>query len=141
MILFQKKPLPITRELTPKDQTLPLIEKLLGIPIRIEIVIRGIARRMCPGCEFKSWVAFYLSNGGFYLAPSVDRKYPVVCDNGWQGVLSAEAVGLVASMLGFSHMSFSGRLDFDQCCDDQYFHLKEFVAFHDEAATIRKAVA
>jgi hypothetical protein len=141
MILFQQKPKPITRELIPKNQTLSLIENLLGIPIRIEIVIQGIARRMCPSCEFKFWVAFYLTNGGFYLAPSVDRKYPVICDNGWQGVLLADALGLAASMLAYSHMSFTGRLDFDQCCDDQYFHLKEFVAFHDEAATIRKAVA
>jgi hypothetical protein len=141
MILFQRKPKPITRELIPKEQRLPLIEKLLGIPIRIEIVIQGIARRMCSSCEFNSWVAFYLTNGGFYFAPSVDRKYSVVCDNGWQGALSADALGLAASMLAYSHMSFTGRLDFDERCDEQYFLLKGFVAWHKEAATIRHAIA
>jgi Antirestriction protein len=143
MKLLQRKPAPITREIIPEEKRLALIEKILGIPIRIEIVIQGIARRMTGGCELKSWVCLYLSNGGLYFLPTIDRMYSVVNDNGsgWRGNLSADALGLAASMLSYSHMSFTGRLEFDECCDNQYFFLKEYVNTHNEEAAIKQAIA
>ena len=141
MKLLRRKPAPITRELIPAEQRLPLIEKLLGIPIRIEIVIQGIARRMTGGYVFTSWVCFRLSNGGLYFAPAINRMYPVVCDNQWRGTLSADALGCAASLIALNQQSFSGRPNYDERCYEVYFLVREYAVSHAEAENIKQAIA
>ena len=143
MKLLQRKPAPITREIVPEEQRLPLIEKLLSAPIRIDIVIEQIVKRMTGGYAFKSWVCFRLSNGGLYFAPEINRMYPVVCDNQWRGrgSLTADALGLAASLIALNQLSFSGRPNFDERCYEVYFLVRDFAASHNEAATIKQAIA
>lgn len=141
MKLLQRKPAPITREIVPEEQRLALIERLLGIPIRIEIVIQGIARRMCKGCEFKNWLCFRLSNGGLYFIPAINRMYPVVCDNQYRGILSSDALGCAASLIALNQQSFSGRPSYDERCYEVYFLVREYAVSHAEAGNIKQAIA
>jgi hypothetical protein len=41
---------------------------------------------------------YELSNGGFYMAPCLDKKLTMFVEgNGYEGILSADAAGIVAS--------------------------------------------
>ncbi|MGR8998212.1 MAG: antirestriction protein [Gammaproteobacteria bacterium] len=66
------------------------------------------------------WEFYELSNGGFYMAPRSDSKFNVSCENGFEGQLSADALGIVACLYAHSNLSFSGKSRFDEICVQQY---------------------
>jgi hypothetical protein len=81
------------------------------------------------------WDFYQLSNGGFYMAPSEDRVFHVTCDNMFEGDLSADALGITASLYAFSHLSFTnGR--FGRVCACHYHRLREYMFEHPEVRSI-----
>jgi hypothetical protein len=84
------------------------------------------------------WNFYQLSNGGFYMPPADDRMYHVVCDNYFQGDLSADALGIVACLTAYSHLSFSGSV-FSHTYADHYYRLREFMYEHPEVKKILQA--
>ena len=106
---FIEDPTPVTRHLVPEDQRLAVTADLFGahFPLQIEPVIYGITERMAEGYHGGYWNFFVLDNGGFYMAPAGDRVYAVSGDNHFTGQLSADALGIVAFLYAYSHLSFS----------------------------------
>jgi hypothetical protein len=86
------------------------------------------------------WDFIRLSNDGWYMAPSGDELYQATSANGWSGELSANGLGIVASLTGFSHLSFSDDQTFARLCA-RYFHLlREFMYTHSEVDSIVRAI-
>jgi hypothetical protein len=66
--------------------------------------------------------------------------YPVSCDNYYTGELSADALGIVASLFSYSHLSFSGDTDFARACARHYHLLRAYMFTHPEVAAILGAI-
>ncbi len=107
MIDCNDNPTPITRHLVPEDQRLAVTAEFFGVHfIYLENTIFTITDRIASDYHGGYWDFFVLSNGGFYLAPVGDQKYSVTSFNGWFGDLSAQALGITASLTSYSHLSF-----------------------------------
>ena len=60
---------------------------------------------------------FYaLSNGGFYMSPISNHSFQVICDNGFEGSLSGDALGITVCLYAYSHLSFSDNHELAEKC-------------------------
>ncbi|WP_454875100.1 antirestriction protein [Paraburkholderia xenovorans] len=84
------------------------------------------------------WDFYSLSNGGFYMAPSGDKRFNIdVSGNGFSGEMSADAAGIVASLFGLCHLA--NRFGDDKSIN-QYHWLRDFAIEHAEAGLIMRAI-
>jgi hypothetical protein len=73
------------------------------------------------------------------MGPRLDTIFAVSCENGYEGKLSADALGMVACLYAFSALSF-GNGTFAEACADQYHLLREYVFQHAEAKAILRVI-
>jgi len=52
----------------------------LGFPLRVEPRMYGVASRLSPDYDGGFWHFYALANGGFYMAPDMDRTLGVVSE-------------------------------------------------------------
>ena len=50
------------------------------------------------------------------MAPAGDRRFHVICDNNFEGELSADALGITALSYCYSHLSFASPDAFADIC-------------------------
>lgn len=126
----------------PEDERLEHIAHTFGarFSLQIEPLIYVLTAELAEAYNGGFWEFFALSNGGFYMAPSSDEDYAVVCENGFVGTLSAEALGITACLYTFSHLSFSGNECVAQMCARHYHLLREYMTDHSEAEKILRAI-
>ena len=88
----------ISRRLVSDDQRTPFTAKLFGFnfPMRLEPTIYDMAARLASEYRGGYWLFYALSNGGFYMGPRASTSFAVSSDNGFEGQLSADALGLGA---------------------------------------------
>lgn len=144
--------LPIAKRLVPEAERMACVDKLFGIRyvLKLEPTVFGFAERLAEKYQGGYWEFYELNNGGFYMAPRVsigdelDGGFQVSCDNGFEGQLSADALGITACLYAYSHLSFgdgvpgTGRLA--PVCADQYHLLRAFMFGHTEATGILGAI-
>ena len=84
------------------------------------------------------WHFYTLSNGGFFLAPSAPAHYRLCCDgNGFTGMVSAEAAGLIATAMALSHLSCQFE---EERLIEAFYQLRDFASGHAEASSIFRAL-
>ena len=111
----------------------------VDFPFRVEPAIFDIAGQLSADYDGGLWELYALSSGGFYMAPRSDEVFTVRCENGFEGRMSACALGITACLYAFSHLSFGGdRLA--QVCAEQYHLLREHMLDHREVAAILAAI-
>ena len=127
----------VTRELVPEDQRMAITERLFGLhfPLQFEPVVYGITQRMANDYRGGYWNFYTLSNGGFYINLADEKTYQVVCDNMFEGDLSGDALGIVACLYAYSHLSFAGDA-FAHNYADHYHRLREYMMDHPEVRAI-----
>ena len=81
-----------------------------------------------------------MSNSGFYMAHCSNKTYQVSCDNGFEGMLSADALGITACLYAYSHLSFTANPAFADICSNHYQWLRAYMLEHVEAGTILAAI-
>ena len=98
----------VTAHLVPDDQRTSFTAKLFGtnFPMRLEPAIFDMAGRLAAEYNGGYWLFYALSNDGFYMAPKADTLFTVSCENGYEGQLSADALGIAACLYAYSHLSF-----------------------------------
>src|ERR1035437_5641823 len=101
----------ITRHLVPEAHRMAFVDKLFGISyvLKLEPLVFRFAEQLATNYDYGYWEFFSLSNGGFFMAPRSNTIYAVSCQNGFDGKLSANALGLAATMYAYSHLSFGGE--------------------------------
>jgi Antirestriction protein len=131
----------VTRTLVPEDQRLIITEKLFGVhfPLQLEPFVYTITERLTEDYHGGYWEFWSTSNGGLYMAPAGDRHYHVICENQFEGDLSADALGITACLYAYSNLSFSGPDAFADICNDQYHRLREYMMGHQEVMAILAA--
>lgn len=115
---------------------------LFGVhfPLRFEPYVYAVTSRLSTEYRGGYWEFYALSNGGFYMAPHADRLFRVSCDNGFEGNLSADALGIAACLYAYSHLSFDGDDAFVETCTEQYHLLRDYMLEHTEARGILGAI-
>jgi hypothetical protein len=133
--------LTVTRELVPEDRRMEVVDQLFGtaFPLQLEPVVYGITDRMAQEYTGGYWDFYTLSNGGFYMAPSEDRIFHVKCQNMYEGDLSADALGVTASLYAYSNLSFS-LSDIAREYARHYHLLREYMVEHPEVRAILGAI-
>ena len=115
---------------------------LFGIhyPLNIEPAVYSITSNIATEYKGAYWEFYSLSNGGFYMAPCSDKAYKISCDNGFEGKLSADALGITACLYAYSHLSFTANPAFADICSNHYHWLREYMLEHKEASVILSAI-
>ena len=131
----------IYRDLVPDGCRVAHTAGLFGVdfPLRLEPTVFAMAGRLSSEYRGGLWQFYALCNGGFYMAPDSAANFEVRCENGFEGQLSADALGITACLYAYSHLSFGGG-DFAGKCAEQYHLLREFMLDHAEAAVILAAI-
>ena len=112
----------------------------LNFPMKLEPLIFKLTDHIADNYAGGYWDFQTLSNGGFYMSPRHDEPFNVSCENGFEGQLSADAMGIVVCLYAYSHLSFSGRNGFDEVCAEHYHLLREFASAHSESRVIFSAI-
>jgi len=130
----------IVRRTLAEGERADFVHALFGLnfPFKLEPTIFTVAGRLAEEYNGGFWQFHALSNGGFYMAPDVDHGYQVSCENGFEGELSADALGITACLYAESHLSF-GEGSFAETCAEQYHLLREYAMDHPEAGAILAA--
>ena len=116
--------------------------ELFGIrfPLNIEPAIYAFAGNIAHEYNGAYWEFYTLSNTGFYMAPSSGSLYQVSCENGFEGKLSADALGITACLYTYSHLSFSNNTAFAEICANHYHWLRSYMLEHKEVSAILSAI-
>lgn len=132
----------ITRQPVPDHQRLSITAKLFGIyfPLRLEPFVYAITESIASDYDGGYWEFYALSNGGFYMTPNSDKLFEVSCENGFEGNLSADALGIVACMYAYSHLSFGESSSLADVCSRLYHWLREYIFEHPEVASILRSI-
>jgi hypothetical protein len=132
----------VIRMLVPENRRLAVTAELFGkwFPTRLEPVVYTFAERLSKDYQGGYWEFYTLSNSGFYMAPAGDRPFRVICENQFEGDLSADALGITACLYAYSHLSFAGPPAFADICSDHHYWLRDFALEHPEAGAILKAI-
>lgn len=132
----------IARQHVPETLRIQHTASLFGIhfPLNIEPSVYSLTRSMSPEYQGGYWEFYTLSNSGFYMAPHSEQLYSVSCDNGFEGQLSADALGITACLYAYSHLSFSDISGFAETCTEHYHLLRAYMLEQKEAAKILRAI-
>jgi hypothetical protein len=118
-----------------------VVDKLFGIQyvLVLEPAVFRFAETLAPAYAGAYWTFHTTSLGGFYMAPRSGIIFAVSCENGYEGKLSADALGITACMYAYSHLSF-GDDEFAETCAAKYHLLREYLFQHAEAKAILRAI-
>ena len=111
----------------------------LHFPMRLEPTIFDMAGRLALEYRGGYWEFNALSNGGFYMSPRSTTVFDVSSDNGFEGKLSGDALGITACLCAYSNLSF-GDGAFAETCADQFHLLREYAMDHKEVRSILQAI-
>lgn len=131
----------ITATLVPEACRMDIADQYFGIryPLVVEPMVYQFATQLAPAYSGGYWNFYTLSNGGFFMAPKLNESFQVIADNGYEGTMSAEALGITASLYTYSNLSF-GEGKFGEICGEHYHWLYEFAMQHSEENLIHAAI-
>lgn len=135
---------PVTASLVSESQRLDFLPSYFGL----RLMMRGEALTyawLCRLCERYSgayWHYYTLSDGGFYMAPDLETCLEIkVVGNGFRGVASADAAGIVATLFALGQLAAEAAgTEAADALIDHYYSLRGFAAVHHEAALIFRAI-
>lgn len=99
-----------------------------------ELTILSWFSRLCREYSGGYWHFYTLSNGGVFMAPDSQETYDLYCkSNGNRATLGAEAAGIAACLMTYSHLSFvTARGDMAE----HYYRLRDYALRHPESRDI-----
>jgi hypothetical protein len=131
----------ITRQLVADDQRINHTANLFGayFPLQLEPFVYAMTSRLSEDYSGGYWHFYTLSNGAFFMAPDSDGQFQVISENGYECLMSADALGITACLYAYSNLSF-GQGEFADVCARHYHWLREYMFGHGEAASILRII-
>ncbi|WP_313666010.1 antirestriction protein [Shinella sp.] len=124
-----------------EEGRLAFLPSLFGRSLLIiaENAVYGFMEKLSPLDYAGGFWDFYEQDGQpLFLAPRSTARFRITGDvTGFQGEVSADAAGVIATMFTFSHLSF--RYQSERLCDG-YSRLYAYSASHPEASEIFQAI-
>jgi len=130
----------VTASLVAERDRLSFLPTFLGpsLFLRGEILVYNWMDYLSKDYNGGFWNFYTLSNGGFYLAPSTNKTFSLCVEgNGFEGELSADAAGIVATLFMLNELA--NRTEEERIIDS-YYHLLDFVGYHSESGLIYGAI-
>jgi hypothetical protein len=127
----------ITNPVVPESERMAAVDRHFGIAyvLKLEPAVFNITEGLAVAYTGGYWEFHELSNGGFYMAPRFDTEFLVNSDNGYEGKLSPNALGIAACLYAYSHLSFGGD-GFAETCARHFHLLREYALSHPERTVI-----
>ncbi|SIT04620.1 antirestriction protein [Achromobacter sp. JD417] len=125
------------------DRRLSILPKYFGPGLRYlmigEAQVYNHMEMLCSEYRGGYWEFFELSNGGFFMVPSMqkERVRVVQAMNGYSGEVSVEAAGIIACLFGFYALACQSQQENHL---DLYMALRDFACGHAEAREILQAI-
>jgi hypothetical protein len=135
---------PVVANLVAEGDRLSFLPTFFGqhLMMRGEALVFGWLDRLSEDYNGGYWHFYTLTNGGFYLALASDKPMRISVEgNGFDGEMSADAAGIVATFFALSQLT--GEVQGTEAGDtliDRYFFLRDFAAEHVEARLIFRAI-
>lgn len=126
--------------LVPEDRRLNFLPTLFGLSwlIVAENTLYSLMDRLSPDYGGGSWNFYELDGKPLYLAPDSQSRFRMSWpDNGYQGEVSADAAGIIATLFALSHLSFRFM---DDRFSEGFARLYDYAARHPEASEIFEAI-
>ena len=104
-----------------------------------EHTVFGFMERLSPA-DYNGglWDFYALEGEPLYLAPTSRSRFHLSWDgNGYEGEVSADAAGIIATLFAFSHLSFSHDAE---ALTDGFARLYAYAAEHPEGREIFQAI-
>lgn len=105
------------------------------------INLSSALENMCEDYKFTNWQYYSLSNGGLYAAPTPVTEGQLinisVKGNGYQGLLSPDAAGIVVSLYILNALSWRTEKD---SIIELFYLLREYALDHKEMSSIFSAI-
>lgn len=121
------------------DKRLDFLPRYFGRDMmRVENAVYNAMTRLCSAYHGGYWNFYELSNGGAYLGFTGPAVTLLVEGNGFEGRLSADAAGLVATLFALSSLSF--KFQGNPRYAERYHQLRDYAAHHPESALIFRAI-
>ncbi|MFC7706333.1 antirestriction protein [Plastorhodobacter daqingensis] len=125
----------------PDNRRMDFLPRLFGPRLLIigEHTVFHFMETLCPSDYGGGlWDFYELDGQPLYLGPTSKPRYRLFCEgNGFEGEVSADAAGIIATLFAFSHLSF--RYDDDELAEG-YGRLYDYATIHAEAAAIYQAI-
>lgn len=100
--------------------------------------VYNFMQRLSPDYRGGFWNFLEYREKPLYLAPTSAPHYRIVCrTNGYEGEVSADAAGIIATLFTFSHLSFDHPVDH---LSEGFERLHDYASDHPEAAQIYSAI-
>ena len=131
----------IISTIVPESQRMNTVDDLFGVRYvtLFEPTVFNMAGMLAVDYDGDYWEFYTLSNGGFFMSPRACTIFVVSCQNGFEGELSGNALGLAAVMYAYSHLSF-GTDAFADLCATQFHLVRAYALEHPESVTIMQAI-
>jgi hypothetical protein len=125
--------------IVPEAQRLDFLATLFGRHfMRGEQLVYRWMDELCEAYSGGYWEYVKLSNGGGYMAPRREGTMRLFVDgNHFEGDMSPDAAGIVASMFALCQMANEKQ---DETITDHYYALRAFASGHSEASLIFQAL-
>lgn len=133
-------PTPIVATLVPEDKRMSVLPDFFGIAqmLLAEGTTFDYMRKLSIDYDGGYWHYYRLSNGGFYMALAQDKPMRVQWNgNGYDGTMSADAAGLVATLFMLCDLVNSDPYD---KIIDLYYQVRDFASEHAEVKAIFAAI-
>jgi hypothetical protein len=131
----------LSSRVVPESERISIVDKMFGLSyvLKLEPTVFRFTERLAADYHGAYWQFNALSNGGFYMAPRSETLFAVSCENGFEGQLSPDALGITACLYAYSHLSF-GDGEFARRCGQHYHLLRDWAMAHVEAKAILRAI-
>lgn len=113
-----------------------------GRGLRVYLNTMLWARKLSPDYDvWVDWDYSRLSNGGFFMAPKDQngRLYRIDSPNGYGGVVSAEAMGMICCLFTYGQLRYQPW--FQPFASDHFHRLREYAGMHRHSYRIYAAIA
>jgi hypothetical protein len=135
---------PVVANLVAEGDRLSFLPTFFGsrLMLRGEALVFGWLDHLSEDYNGGYWHFYTLTNGGFYLAPAMDERLQLsVAGNGFEGDLSADAAGIVATLFALGQLAAEVQdTDEGAALIDHYYWLRSFALDHAEARSIFQAI-
>ncbi len=125
----------------PEAERVNFLPRLFGLRLLLigENTVYTFMGALCSAYSGGFWQFYETDTGALYMAPDGDGPMKLSWDgNGFEGEMSRDAAGIIATLFALSHMSMSFR-----GCEhlaDQYHRLLDFAGGHEESRAIFGAI-
>lgn len=130
---------PIQSQLVSDNKRLAFLPKHLNKEyLRFESTVYRTMSVLCNSYCGGYWDFYELSNDGFYIAPHSNDPFNIfVHGNGYEGCVSSDAAGIIATTYALNNASWLTESDE---IIDKYYALLDFAGQHDESKQIFAAI-